>query len=144
MHLSCIDFKYGVIELRSLPVSVYTAEDKSVLYTYVEEHDDHNYADDYIPNLQLNGYGVTYYQISYICAGLCFVIAGLVDMINEKSCWPIFRLAAGSTTLAAAICISGDNYPTLTNIFEPHLHPFILGGFTDIIQEGDVLCCLPH
>ena len=138
MHLSCLDFKYGVIELRSLPVSVYTAEDKTVLYTYIEEHDDHNYADDYIPNLQLNGYGVSYYQISYICAGLCFVIAGLVDMINEKSCWPIFRLVAGSTTLAAAICISGDSY-TLTNTLNlTSTHFYLLDSLTLFRKE---MCC---
>jgi len=130
MHLSCLDFKYGVIELRSLPVSVYTAEDDTVMYTYIEEHDDHNYADDYIPNLQLNGYGVSYYQISYICAGLCFVIAGVVDMINEKSCWPIFRLVAGSSTLAAAICISGDSY-TLTNTLNlTSTHFYLLDSLT--------------
>ena len=59
-------------------------------------------------------------------------------MINEKSCWPIFRLAAGSTTLAAAICISGDNY-LLTNILNlTSTHLYLVDSLTLFRKE---MCC---
>jgi hypothetical protein len=116
MILSTMDYTWGVYELRSLPPNIYMADDDATLYDYIATNTDHNYADDYIPNMTMNGASVSYYQIYYICGGLCFAFAGTIDMITERSLWPIFRFLAGIFAVASAIYISGNDY-FLSNIF---------------------------
>lgn len=116
MILSTMDYTWGVHELRSLPSNIYMADDDATLYDYIATNTDHNYADDYIPNMTMNGASVSYYQIYYICGGLCFAFAGTIDMITERSLWPIFRFLAGIFAVASAIYISGNDY-FLSNIF---------------------------
>lgn len=130
MILSIMDYKWGVGELRSLPTWVYMADDDSTLYTYIGENDNHNYADDFIPNLQMNGAPVSYYQICYICGGLCFAISGLLDIISDWSLWPIFRLLAGGFAVASGIYISGNDY-RISNIFNLiSVHCYLVDSMT--------------
>lgn len=116
MIISTMDYTWGVNELRSLPPDIYMANDDATLYDYIATNTDHNYADDYIPSMNMNGAPVSYYQIYYICGGLCFAIAGTIDMITEHSLWPIFRFFAGLFAVASAIYISGNDF-RLSNIF---------------------------
>ena len=92
------------------------ANDDATLYGYIASNTDHNYADDYIPNMNMNGAPVSYYQIYYICGGLCFAIAGTIDIVTERSLWPVFRFLAGLFAVASAIYISGNDY-RLSNVF---------------------------
>lgn len=116
MILSTMDYTWGVHELRSLPPEVYMANDDATLYGYIASNTDHNYADDYIPNMNMNGAPVSYYQIYYICGGSCFAIAGTIDIITERSLWPVFRFLAGFFAVASALYISGNDY-RLSNVF---------------------------
>ena len=129
MVLSVKDYKWAQ-ELLSLPTWVMTADDDATLYTYIAENDDHIYADDYVPNLQMNGAPVSQYQLIYLAGSLCFTISGSLDVISEQSLWPSFRLLAGAFGVASAVYISGNDFE-LSNVLNlVSVHCYVVDSLT--------------
>ena len=129
MVLSVLDYKWAQ-ELLSLPTWVMTADDDATLYTYIAENDDHIYADDYVPNLQMNGAPVSQYQLIYLAGSLCFTISGSLDVISEQSLWPSFRLLAGAFGVASAVYISGNDFE-LSNVLNlVSVHCYVVDSLT--------------
>lgn len=129
MVLSVLDYKWAQ-ELLSLPTWVMTADDDATLYTYIAENDDHIYADDYVPNLQMNGAPVSQYQLIYLAGSLCFTVSGSLDVISEQSLWPSFRLLAGAFGVASAVYISGNDFE-LSNVFNlVSVHCYVVDSLT--------------
>jgi hypothetical protein len=125
-------------ELLSLPEWVMTADDDATLYDYIAENDDHNYQDDYIPDMEMKGAPVTRYQIVFLVGSLCFALSGLLDIINERDLWHIFRLLAGGFGVASAVYINGNDY-YLSNIFNlVSVHCYLLDALT---MFRDDQCC---
>ena len=107
-----------------------TADDDATLYTYIAENDDHIYADDYVPNLQMNGAPVSQYQLIYLAGSLCFTISGSLDVISEQSLWPSFRLLAGAFGVASAVYISGNDFE-LSNVLNlVSVHCYVVDSLT--------------
>ncbi|KAL3784731.1 hypothetical protein ACHAW5_001598 [Stephanodiscus triporus] len=137
MVLSVEDYKYAK-ELLSLPTYVMTADDDATFYSYIAENDDHNYEDDYVPGMQMNGAPVSTYQIFFLVGSLCFAIAGMLDIINERDLWHSFRLLAGVFGVASAVYISGIDFH-LSNIFNlVSVHFYLLDSLTMLRHDR---CC---
>jgi len=137
MVVSVEDYKWAQ-ELLSLPTWVMTADDDVTFYSYIAENDDHNYADDYIPNMQMKGAPVSQYQIIFLVGSLCFAVSGLMDIINERDLWHSFRLLAGVFGVASAVYISGYDFH-LSNIFNlVSVHCYLLDSLTMFRHDR---CC---
>ena len=129
MDISVEDYKWA-LELLSLPTWVMVADDDATLYAYIAENDDHIYADDYIPNMQMRGAPVSRYQIVFLVGSLCFALSGLLDIFNERDLWNIFRLLAGGFGVASAVFINGNDFH-LSNIFNLiSVHCYLMDSLT--------------
>lgn len=121
LYLSINNFWYEQ-QVKDLPISVLEAEDDEVW----EEWD---YEDDYIFQTKGAGIWVSEYTIVYVSAAMCFVFAGIVDLIHWRSMVNVLMILAADFGAAAAV-YSETNPKTSHVLHMISVHLWLLEAFT--------------
>lgn len=89
-----------VRNLQAVPLNILTADDDVTWYTLTEHV---TYDDDYLTQVGNTPYWISMYQVIYFSASFCFALAGLLDIISERSAWNLFRFFGGIFGMVSAI-----------------------------------------
>jgi hypothetical protein len=120
-------FEYlWVKNLQPIPIDVLTSfDDNATWYTTMTADYDGTYDDDNLLQIGTTEYQITKYQFIYFIASFCFALAGLLDIIDERRWYNLFRLFGGLFGMVSAIVLSVNELASsVTNAISVHLYLF--------------------
>jgi hypothetical protein len=114
-----------VKNLQPIPIDVLSSIDDYVTwYTTMTDYDV-IYDDDNLIQIGTTEYQITKYQFIYFIASECFALAGLLDIIDERKLYNLFRLFGGLFGMVAAIVLSVNEFASIiANAISVHLYLF--------------------
>jgi hypothetical protein len=114
-----------VKNLQPIPIDVLTSIDDYVTwYTTMTDYDV-IYDDDNLIQIGTTEYQITKYQFIYFIASECFALAGLLDIIDERKLYNLFRLFGGLFGMVSAIVLSVNEFASIiANALSVHLYLF--------------------
>ena len=115
-----------VKNLQPIPIDVPTSfDDNATWYTTMTADYDVTYDDDILLQIGTTEYQITKYQFIYFIASECFALAGLLDIIDERRWYNLFRLFGGLFGMVSAIVLSVNELASsVTNAISVHLYLF--------------------
>jgi len=119
-------FEYlWVKNLQPIPIDVLTSfDDDATWYTTMTDYDV-TYDDDNLLQIGTTEYQITKYQVIYFIASFCFALAGLLDIIDERRWYNLFRLFGGLFGMVSAIVLPVNELASsVTNAISVHLYLF--------------------
>lgn len=114
-----------VKNLQPIPIDVLTSfDDDATWYTTMTDYDV-TYDDDNLIQIGTTEYQITKYQVIYFIASFCFALAGLLDIIDERKLYNLFRLFGGLFGMVSAMVLSVNELASsITNAISVHLYLF--------------------
>jgi hypothetical protein len=114
-----------VKNLQPIPINVLTSfDDDATWYTTMTDYDV-TYDDDSLIQIGTTEYQITKYQFIYFIASECFALAGLLDIIDERKLYNLFRLFGGLFGMVSAIVLPVNEFASsMTNALSVHLYLF--------------------